>query len=107
MNNIVYQPGDVVQVKITHIHSYGAFCEIGDAKGLIHISEISDYFVEKIDEYFKKGDLVDVEVLAYNSETKQLRLSFKSIRPELLKNQGPKKEEANKVFDNLKTSLRE
>ncbi|WP_338992444.1 S1 RNA-binding domain-containing protein [Spiroplasma endosymbiont of Seladonia tumulorum] len=44
----MYKKGNKVNVKITNITPYGAFCRAEKAGGLIHISEISDYFVRDI-----------------------------------------------------------
>ena len=88
-----YKAGDIVEVKVVGILNYGAFCEIEykdektneieRIKGLIHISRISDFFVKNIQDFFKVGDIVEVEILSFNREKKQLELSYKSIRPAL------------------------
>lgn len=92
----IYKPGDIIEVKVVHIVNYGAFCEVpftnpetGEiikVKGLIHISEIFDYFVKNIEEFFSVNDIIEVEVLKYDLTAHQLKLSYKSIRPALLKN---------------------
>ena len=69
--------GDLVKGRITGIKSYGAFVKIGeDVDGLIHISEVSDGFVRRIDDFFKVGDIVDLEVLGVTEEGK-VSLSYK------------------------------
>jgi len=69
--------GDLVKGRITGIKSYGAFVKIDDAvDGLIHISEMSDGFVRRIEDFFKVGDVVDLEVLGVNEEGK-VSLSYK------------------------------
>ncbi|WP_400249346.1 S1 RNA-binding domain-containing protein [Spiroplasma sp. ald] len=48
----MYKKENKVNVKITNITPYGAFCRAEKADGLIHISEISDYFVRDIRDFF-------------------------------------------------------
>ena len=69
--------GDLVKGRITGIKSYGAFVKLeGDVDGLVHISEVSDGFVRRIDDFFKVGDIVDLEVLGVTEEGK-VSLSYK------------------------------
>lgn len=69
--------GDIVKGRITNIKSYGAFVKIDDNfDGLIHISEVSDAYVQNIEDYFSVGDVVKLEILEVVSENK-LSLSYK------------------------------
>ncbi|MFA5006333.1 MAG: S1 RNA-binding domain-containing protein [Candidatus Izemoplasmatales bacterium] len=69
--------GDLVKGRITGIKSYGAFVKLdGDVDGLVHISEVSDGFVRRIDDFFKVGDVVELEVLGFTEEGK-VSLSYK------------------------------
>ena len=66
--------------KITGIKPYGAFVKFDDGvTGLIHISEISNGFVRKIDNFVNIDDFVMVKVIDIDREHKQLRLSFKAL----------------------------
>ena len=50
------KPGQIIEGKVTGIQPYGAFVSLdGHTTGLIHISEISDGFVEKISSKLKKS----------------------------------------------------
>ena|SRR5699024_3857222 len=101
--------GDKIKVKVSSIATFGAFCDVLDhegIKGLIHISEFSDFFVSDINEFVKVGDEVEVEVISYDETKKQVKLSFKAIRPELLKsNEKPKLQENGSGFDGLKSKI--
>ena len=97
-----YVAGDVIEVRVMNIKNYGAFCKIGSVTGLIHISEFSDYFVRSIEWFVKVADFVKVEVLSYNENNQRLKLSFKSIRPELQKAGNQKIQETNRGFISLK-----
>ncbi|AUB31899.1 S1 RNA-binding domain-containing protein [Spiroplasma floricola] len=101
--------GQKVNAKITAIVNYGAFCEVIDEdqviKGLIHISEISDFFVKSVDEFLALNEEYEVEVIETLTDKNQVKLSYKSIRPELLKTPETKIKETKSGFDNLKNSV--
>ncbi|AHI53143.1 S1 RNA-binding domain-containing protein [Spiroplasma culicicola] len=98
--------GEKVTAKVTSLVNYGAFCEVVDGddtiKGLIHISEFSDYFVSDISQFVNVGDEVEVEVIEIITDKNQVKLSYKKIRPELLKENQSKIKETGDGFDNLK-----
>lgn len=72
--------GDRVHGRVTGIKPYGAFVKLDDqTDGLVHISEISDGFVRRIEDYLKIGDVVELEVLGLNADGK-CSLSFKRIQ---------------------------
>ncbi|MFW4371341.1 MAG: S1 RNA-binding domain-containing protein [Spiroplasma sp. hy2] len=89
----MYDKKSKVIVKITNITPFGAFCELKDAAGLIHISEFSDFFVRNIQEFVNVGDNVEVEVLDFDPVKKHVKLSYKNCRPELLKKDNNPTEE--------------
>ena len=79
---------EVVKVKITGIQTYGAFVTTNNnMDGLIHISEISYGYVININDYIKIGDKIYAEVIGFNDNNKQLKLSIKDID---YKNDGSK-----------------
>ncbi len=67
----------IITCEVTGYASYGVFVKAKDYMGLIHISEISDKFVQDIYSFASVGDLVDVLVLEVDEENKQLKLSYK------------------------------
>ena len=81
-----YKAGDIIKGKVTGIKPYGAFITLDDNyTGLLHISEISDDFVNHIEDFIKYGDEVELYVLDACNETKHLKLSLKHL------NRTPKK----------------
>ena len=72
------QNGDIVSGVITGIKDYGAFVQVEEYCGLIHISEFSDGFVKNINEIVAIGDVVNVEILEIDEVGKKLKLSYKS-----------------------------
>lgn len=63
--------GNKVEGKITGLAKFGAFIDLGNNKtGLVHISEVSDKFVEDINDELKVGQEVTVEVLTIGDDGK-------------------------------------
>ena len=84
INAIVAIPevGEVYHGKVKSITPYGAFVEImPNRDGLLHVSEIDWKRVEKVEDYFKVGDEVDVKLLEIEAKTGKLRLSRKALIP--------------------------
>lgn len=75
--------GDVLTGKIVGIADYGAFVETdAGVRGLIHISQLADGYVERVEDVVKVGDPVIVEVIRIDKEG---RYSFKRLAKEGLK----------------------
>lgn len=73
--------GKVVEGTVTGITNFGAFVQLPERKtGLVHISEISEDYVEKVSDYLKKGEKVKVKVLSINKEGK-ISLSIRQAKP--------------------------
>ncbi len=76
----MYKIGQVVQGTITGIKPYGAFVKVDDdTSGLIHISEVSEYYVNDVSYYFRKGEKLVVKIIDIDKYG-QLRLSLKAIQ---------------------------
>ena len=65
--------------KVRRITAFGAFVEIlPGTDGLLHISEIDNKRVERVEDYFKVGDDVEVQIVNIDPEGK-IRLSRKVL----------------------------
>ena len=63
--------GEVYEGKIKELLDFGALVEILPGKvGLMHISEVANDYVEKIEEWFKVGDKVKVKVIETSRDGK-------------------------------------
>ena len=83
--------GNVISGKVTGITNFGVFVDLGDRKtGLVHISEVSDSYIQDIKEVLKVGDEVKVKVMTIADDGK---ISL-SIRRAVEK---PKEDSANKA----------
>lgn len=55
--------GEMFNAKVTRLMAFGAFAEIlPGQEGLIHISELADHRVEKVEDVVKMGDIIPVKV---------------------------------------------
>jgi len=74
-------PGEIYDGVVEEVVDFGAFVEILPGKtGLLHISEISNKFVEDINTVIKAGDKIKVKVLEAGSNGK-ISLSKKILEP--------------------------
>lgn len=73
--------GEIVEGTVTGITNFGAFIQLSKGKsGLVHIPEISHDYVEKVDDYLKKGEKVKVKVLSVTDDGK-ISLSIRQAKP--------------------------
>ena len=79
INNLVadVEIGKIYTGKVTRIVDFGAFVSvIGGKEGLVHVSQIADHRVEKVADYLKVGQEVNVKVLEIDRQGR-IRLSMK------------------------------
>ena len=84
INLIAYPPvaevGETYQGKVKNIVAFGAFLEIlPGIDALLHISEIDHKRVEKVEEYMKPGDVMDVKVIGKDPKNGKLKISRKVL----------------------------
>lgn len=73
--------GAEVEGKIRSVMTYGAFIDVGAATdALLHVSEISNEFVEDATEKLTAGDSIKCKIKAINLEKQQLALTCKEPR---------------------------
>lgn len=86
-----YKAGEKFEGVVTKITDFGAFVKINSyAEGLVHISEIAPFRVEKVTDLLKEGDKIPVVVKGVD-ERDRIALSIKGVNPELFKGKEPKK----------------
>ncbi len=75
------QPGMELTGVVRNIQPFGAFVDIGaETDGLVHVSELSDDFVEKVEDVVKVGDVVTVRVKEVDAERGRISLTMRSSR---------------------------
>ena len=73
-----YQPGMIVQGKVTKITNFGVFVELeDDLEGLLHISELADHKVENPQEVVQQNQDVEVKILRVDLDERKIGLSLK------------------------------
>lgn len=61
--------GKIYQGRVRKIMNFGAFCEIiPGTDGLVHISEIAEGYVKRVEDHLKVGDVVPVKVISVDQE---------------------------------------
>lgn len=72
------KPGMVLEGTVTNVTNFGAFVDIGvHQDGLVHISSLSDKFVEDPHNVVKTGDIVKVKVLEIDVDRKRIALTMR------------------------------
>ena len=82
INNITREVvvGEIFQGKVKRILNFGAFVEIlPGQEGMVHISQLADRRVEKVEDVVNIGDIVPVKVIAID-EQGRINLSIKEVK---------------------------
>jgi len=73
-----FEVGEIVEGKIVRILDFGAIVELGGGKdGMIHVSELKEGFVKKVEDVVKLGDKVRAKVIRV--EDGKIGLSIKQL----------------------------
>ncbi len=89
-----YSVGDVITGKVVRIVSFGAFVEVEKGiDGLVHVSQISNQWLENPVTALQVGQEVTAKILDINVENEKMSLSIKALLPEV---ETPEKENSAK-----------
>ncbi len=78
-----YVPGERFDGEVTRLMDFGFFVKIGpNAEGLVHVSEMAPFRVERVETYVKEGDKVPVVVKEID-EKGRINLSIKQAKPDM------------------------
>ncbi len=76
-----YPVGSVIEGEVSRITNFGAFIRLPiGVEGLVHISELSDQNVEKVEDVLKLGDKRQFRVINVNRNERRLGLSLRQPR---------------------------
>jgi len=76
MNDLL--PGMILEGSVTNVTNFGAFVDIGvHQDGLVHISSLSDKFVDDPHTVVKAGDIVKVKVMEVDIQRKRIALTMR------------------------------
>ena len=80
-----YKKGERFEGEVVKITDFGAFVKIGpNTDGLVHVSEIAPFRVDRVEKYLKVGQKVPV-IIKDIDEKKRLSLSIKQVDPNFVK----------------------
>lgn len=86
----VFEAGEVLEGEVTRILDFGAFVRLNSkTEGLVHISEIAPFRIEKVTDVLKEGEVVKVQVKEID-EQDRVNLSIKAIDPKFAERKGLK-----------------
>jgi uncharacterized protein len=102
------QPGMVLEGTVSNVAQFGAFVDLGvHQDGLIHVSQLSNKFVNDAREVVKTGDIVKVKVLEVDLARQRISLTMKldaqpargpkpdnAFRPAARHERGPRESQA-------------
>jgi len=72
------KPGMILEGSVTNVTNFGAFVDVGvHQDGLVHISALSDKFVEDPRTVVKAGDIVKVKVIDVDQQRRRIALSMR------------------------------
>ncbi|MGC9356473.1 MAG: 30S ribosomal protein S1 [Anaerolineae bacterium] len=82
----VYNEGELVEVEIVNLTSFGAFaCPVDNPaiEGLIHISELCDHPVDRPDEIVEVGTCRMARIISMRADDRRIAFSLKRVEEEL------------------------
>lgn len=75
---------------VTRIEKYGAFVDIGaERPGMVHVSEMTDGYVQSPEDVVKVGQEVEVRVIKLNRKQRKIDLSMKTPKEEIVEVMEP------------------
>jgi polyribonucleotide nucleotidyltransferase len=92
-----YKPGELYEGEVTRLMDFGAFVRIGpgkDAEGLVHVSEVAPFRIDKISSAVAVGDKVRVMIKEID-EKGRINLSIKAADPEFANRKGLQPSQTN------------
>jgi general stress protein 13/S1 RNA binding domain protein len=101
--NEVYK-GTVLKIEKTY-----AILDVQNVRGLIHISEISDYLVKDINDYVQVGKTYEFKLVNADFKKNKYYFSLKKLNPKLIKKRDNIIETTTgfkNVFNKLQESLK-
>ena len=81
MESIVkeYRIGDIVEGPVVKILEFGAIVQFGPNRdGMVHVSELKQGFVKKVEDVVKMGDILRVKVIKADADGR-IGLSLKAM----------------------------
>ena len=95
-----YLVGSVVEGTVVRILPFGAFVSLEPTiDGLVHISQITNHRLEKVEEVLHVGDVVKAKILGVDPAKKRITLSMRALIPEEEKPESKKSSNRDESYD--------
>jgi small subunit ribosomal protein S1 len=72
-------PGQVREGRVSRLHDFGAFVDLGGVDGLLHVSKLSWGRVNHPRDVLKEGDRIQVKIEKFDSATRKISLSLRDL----------------------------
>jgi polyribonucleotide nucleotidyltransferase len=77
-----FKPGEMLKGEVVKVADFGAFVSLNPfTDGMVHISEIAPFRVERVSDIIKEGMIVPVKVIKIDAERGKISLSIKEADP--------------------------
>ncbi|KKQ32374.1 MAG: 30S ribosomal protein S1 [candidate division TM6 bacterium GW2011_GWF2_37_49] len=95
-----YPSGSTIEGIVSKITNFGAFIKLPSGiEGLVHISELSDKEIAKVDDILKVGQVAQFKVIKVSAEERKLGLSLKALTEPKEAPQAEKPKDASEKTD--------
>jgi polyribonucleotide nucleotidyltransferase len=75
-----FKVGEIVEGNVVKILEFGAIVDIGGGKdGMIHVSELKDGYVKRVEDVVKLGDFVRAKIISADEDGGKIRMSLKQM----------------------------
>ncbi|MDR3519352.1 MAG: polyribonucleotide nucleotidyltransferase [Candidatus Pacebacteria bacterium] len=82
-----FKVGEMLKGEVVKVADFGAFVKLNHfTDGMVHISELAPFRVERVSDIIKEGMIVPVKVINIDIEKGRIGLSIKEADPEFFKN---------------------
>ncbi|MFA5999842.1 MAG: polyribonucleotide nucleotidyltransferase [Candidatus Paceibacterota bacterium] len=81
-----FKPGEMLKGEVVKIADFGAFVRLNDfTDGMVHISEMAPFRVERVSDIIKEGMIVPVRIINVDKERGKISLSIKEADKDFFK----------------------
>lgn len=81
-----YKVGEMLKGEVVKVADFGAFVALNPyTDGMVHISELAPFRVERVADIIKEGMIVPVKVIKIDEERGKISLSIKEADPNFFK----------------------
>jgi small subunit ribosomal protein S1 len=90
------EEGQTMEGTVKNITDYGAFVDLGEVDGLLHVTDISWKRISHPSEVLSVGEKITVKLIKFNTDSQRLSLGMKQLNDDPWKGAGEKFKVGNK-----------